>query len=60
MNFDFPDNMMDQVTLLEVTKSVEAAFDRFKPSIVYTHFSEDLNVDNRITHQAVMTACRPQ
>lgn len=60
MNFDFPDNMMDQVPLLRVTKSVEAALDKFKPSIVYTHFSEDLNVDHRITHQAVMTACRPQ
>lgn len=60
MNFDFPDNMMDQVPLLEVTKSVESAIQRFKPSIVYTHFSEDLNVDHRITHQAVMTACRPQ
>jgi len=60
MNFDFPDNMMDQVPLLEVTKSIESAIDRFKPSVVYTHFSEDLNVDHRITHQAVMTACRPQ
>ena len=60
MSFDYPDNMMDQVPLLEVTKSVESAIDRFNPSIVYTHFSEDLNVDHRITHQAVMTACRPQ
>jgi len=60
MNFDFPDNMMDQVPLLKVTKSIETAIERFTPSIVYTHFSEDLNVDHRITHQAVMTACRPQ
>lgn len=60
MSFDFPDNMMDQVPLLEVTKSVEAAINKFSPSIVYTHFSGDLNVDHRITHQAVMTACRPQ
>jgi LmbE family N-acetylglucosaminyl deacetylase len=60
MHFDFPDNMMDQVPLLKVTKSIETAIDKFKPSIVYTHFSDDLNVDHRITHQAVMTACRPQ
>lgn len=60
LNFDFPDNMMDQVPLLEVTKSIETAIYKFKPSIVYTHFAEDLNVDHRITHQAVMTACRPQ
>ena len=60
MHFDFPDNMMDQVPLLDVTKSVEIAIGKFSPSIVYTHFSEDLNIDHRITHQAVMTACRPQ
>lgn len=60
MKFDYPDNMMDQVPLLDVTKSIEIAIDKFKPSIIYTHFSEDLNVDHRITHQAVITACRPQ
>ncbi len=60
LKFDYPDNAMDQVPLLEVAKSIESAVDKFSPSIVYTHFSEDLNVDHRITHQAVMTACRPQ
>ena len=60
IHFDFPDNMMDQVPLLDVTKSIEVAINKFSPSVVYTHFSGDLNIDHRITHQAVMTACRPQ
>lgn len=60
INYDFLDNQMDSISLLAVAKSVEEAIDKHQPSIVYTHFSEDLNVDHRITHQAVMTACRPQ
>lgn len=60
MNFDFPDNMMDQVPLLEVVKSIEDTIQKFRPSIIYTHFSDDLNIDHRITHEAVLTACRPQ
>ena len=60
MKFDLPDNMMDQVPLLDVIKKVEAAIDKFNPSLIYTHFSDDLNVDHRITHQAVITASRPQ
>jgi N-acetylglucosamine malate deacetylase 1 len=57
---DFPDNQMDSVPLLEVTKAIENIINSFKPNTVYTHFSQDLNIDHRITHQAVMTACRPQ
>lgn len=58
--FDFPDNQMDSVPLLSVTKQIEAVVLEVSPSIVYTHFSGDLNVDHQITHKAVMTACRPQ
>src|SRR5581483_9188818 len=55
----FADNRMDSVPLIDVVKAVEAAVADLKPSIVYTHHSGDLNVDHRIVHQAVMTACRP-
>lgn len=57
---NFPDNQMDIVPLIKVAKSIEELLIKFKPRVVYTHFSDDLNVDHRITHQAVMTACRPQ
>ena len=58
-NLDFPDNRMDSVPLIEVTKAIEARVDAFAPSIVYTHHGGDLNVDHRVTHEATMTALRP-
>ena len=57
---NFPDNQMDSVSLLEVTQAIEAVILDIHPRIVYTHFAHDLNVDHRVTHSAVMTACRPQ
>ena len=56
----FPDNQFDSVPLLEITKEVERTVAKVKPDIVYTHFAYDLNVDHRLTFQAVLTACRPQ
>ena len=57
---DYPDNRMDSVDLLDVVKTVRAQIERVKPETVVTHHSGDLNIDHRITHQAVVTACRPQ
>jgi len=57
--FDFPDNQMDSVPLLSIVKSIETVIDKLKPNIIYSHFAHDLNIDHQITHQAVMTACRP-
>lgn len=55
----FPDNRMDSVPLLDVVQKLETVLTKINPSIVYTHNHTDLNIDHRITHQAVMTACRP-
>lgn len=54
-----PDNRLDTVPLLDVVKLVEAAIAELSPQIVYTHHGCDLNVDHRVTHAAVATACRP-
>lgn len=56
---DFPDNRMDSVPLLDVVQALEPIIEQVQPVRVYTHHNGDLNVDHRITHQAVMTACRP-
>jgi LmbE family N-acetylglucosaminyl deacetylase len=40
-------------------KSVEAFLQYRKPEIVFSNFSEDLNIDHRLTAAAVLTACRP-
>jgi len=57
---DFPDNRMDSVDRLEVIKVVEEHILRVKPETVVTHHSGDINIDHRIVHEAVVTACRPQ
>lgn len=56
---NFPDNRFDSVNLLDLTKYIESIFTAIKPDIVYTHFYNDLNIDHRLTFQAVVTACRP-
>ena len=56
---DFPDNRMDSVPLLDVVQALEPIIEQVQPTRVYTHHSGDLNVDHCVTHQAVMTACRP-
>ncbi|MBT5400692.1 PIG-L family deacetylase [bacterium] len=57
---NFPDNRMDSIPLLDVIKSIEKIIDKLSPTIIYTHNDSDLNIDHRITYQAVMTSCRPQ
>lgn len=39
-------------------KQVELVVDEYKPDIVYTHHTGDVNIDHRITHEAVVTTCR--
>ncbi len=57
---DHPDNQLDTVPMLDLARSVESLVDEFQPETVITHHGGDLNIDHRLTHQAVMTACRPQ
>ena len=56
---DFPDNRFDSVALLEIVKQVERWLAEVGPDVVYTHHPGDLNVDHRLTFQAVLTATRP-
>jgi LmbE family N-acetylglucosaminyl deacetylase len=56
----FPDNMFDTVPLLDIVRVVESAKKEINPQIIYTHHGGDLNIDHRITCQAVLTAFRPQ
>jgi LmbE family N-acetylglucosaminyl deacetylase len=55
----FPDNRLDGMPLIEIVQALEQVIGKINPQVVYTHHYGDLNVDHRIAHQAVMTACRP-
>lgn len=54
-----PDNRFDSIDLVDIIKIIERHIFVLKPDIVYTHYCMDLNLDHRITFQAVITACRP-
>lgn len=54
-----PDNRFDHVDLLDIVKPVEQTIKRYQPQVIYTHFWDDLNIDHRLTAQAVLTATRP-
>jgi len=57
------DNLIDQrfdiIPLLEIVKIIESWIFSIKPNIVYTHSYTDLNIDHRLTFDAVLTATRP-
>ena len=55
-----PDNRMDTIPLLDITRTVEGLIAEHRPEIVLTHHIGDVNIDHRCLHEAVVTACRPQ
>ncbi len=55
-----PDNQFDSIPLLSIAKIVEKYINKIRPDIIYTHHGGDLNIDHKLTFQAVLTACRPQ
>ena len=57
---DLPDNQLDSVPLLAVVKQVEEALRRVRPSVVFTHLPDDVNIDHAVVHRAVLAAARPQ
>lgn len=58
--YEYVDNRMDGVNLLDVVKDVEGEIESFQPSIIYTHHAGDVNIDHKLVHDAVITACRPK
>ena len=57
--FDFPDNQMDSVPIIEIIRHIEEVAKNFSPDEVYTHFYGDLNVDHQTVARATLTAFRP-
>lgn len=54
-----PDNRLDSLDLLDIVKLIEGFVFAYRPEIIYTHHSSDVNIDHQIIHRAVVTACRP-
>jgi LmbE family N-acetylglucosaminyl deacetylase len=56
---NLPDNRFDTVPLLDIIKIVEKEKENFKPDVIFTHHSGDLNIDHQRTFAAALTAARP-
>ena len=50
----------DGVENLDLVKSIDQKLDEFKPTQIYTHNPIEVNIDHRLTYQAVETAARPK
>lgn len=57
---DLADNRFDGVELLDIVKLIEDALAAWQPDTVITHHGGDLNLDHRLTLQAVLAATRPK
>ncbi len=57
--FKLPDNRLDTVPLLDITKLLEDLVQKVQPEVIYTHHPGDLNIDHGVVHRAVLTATRP-
>ena len=56
----YPDNQLDKIPLLKITKEIEKFIKKIKPNLIFTHHWGDLNIDHVKVNAAVVTACRPQ
>lgn len=57
---DFPDNELDIISNLEITKKIEKFILDYNPDTIYTHSKFDINVDHRALYNATITATRPR
>jgi LmbE family N-acetylglucosaminyl deacetylase len=57
---DFPDNELDTISNLEITKKIEKIISVFNPDTIFTHSKFDINVDHRSLYNATITATRPR
>jgi LmbE family N-acetylglucosaminyl deacetylase len=61
-NFEFGARLcaqFDKYPLLSIVKEIESKLESFSPDILFTHNPAEVNIDHRITYEAVEVACRP-
>ena len=56
---ELPDMKLDVTPHIEINRVIENAIDDFQPTIVFTHFSGDVNEDHRRVYESTLVACRP-
>lgn len=56
---NFIDQRLDSISSLDITQKLEEIIKKLRPSVVYTHFANDLNLDHRIVFDCASVAIRP-
>lgn len=56
---DYKDQSLDTTSVLSLSQSIEKEISLFNPSLIYTHFWNDLNQDHRRVFEATKIASRP-
>lgn len=56
---NFPDQALDKYTLTKIISPLKKIVREVKPNIVYTHHSNDINIDHQILFKAVLVVTRP-
>jgi len=56
---DYEDQKLEEITLIDLAKSIEKLISKIKPEIVFTHFWGDVNQDHNRIFQATLIAVRP-
>tara|TARA_R110002020_G_scaffold127615_7_gene286230 strand:+ start:1758 stop:2429 length:672 start_codon:yes stop_codon:yes gene_type:complete len=57
--YDLPCGKLDQVPQLKINRIIEKEIRDFKPDTVFTHWSNDANLDHRKVYDATIIATRP-
>ena len=56
---NLPDDHLDSLDSLDLIKQIEERINDYRPQVIYVHHADDVNVDHRRLHEAVVTTCRP-
>jgi len=55
---DFPDNRMDVVSRMDISREIKRVLDEERPDLILTHHPGDYNWDHTVTFDAVLMAAR--
>ena len=57
--YNFPCGRFDDVSIIDINKTIENEIKIFKPNTIITHNADDCNNDHRIVYRSVMMSTRP-
>jgi len=58
--YNYDDQLLEKIPLIELTSKIELVIKKFQPTILYTHYSGDMNQDHRRVFEAVLISSRPK